>query len=224
MELCIHFQSCKTRSLIKEYNQIEYISGQSECPYEVDIPKVENPAVDNSEVDNPEVDDPEVDKSKVDNPFVSPYQCNMTGMCIVSHKHRVQNHNVNAQTTLSAFVKGISINHIDFLQGIQGKEQTTKGTDTAKTCQEKCKNKQDCHWHSYNKEIEVCAHFKTCTAMNDQTDYVSSQSECSDSILELEDTKLDNPRLDNLYQCNVTGVCQVSYKPTAYYNLIVLTS
>ena len=49
--------------------------------------------------------------------------------------------------------------------------------------------------------------------MNDQTDYVSSQSECSDSNHELEDTKFDNPRLDNLYQCNVTGVCQVSYKP-----------
>ena len=52
--------------------------------------------------------------------------------------------------------------------------------------------------------------------MNDQTDYLSSQSECSDSIHELEDTKFDNPRLDNLYQCNVTGVCQVSYKPIAY--------
>ena len=49
--------------------------------------------------------------------------------------------------------------------------------------------------------------------MNDQTDYVSSQSECSDSNHELEDTKFDNPTLDNLYQCNVTGVCQVSYKP-----------
>ena len=60
--------------------------------------------------------------------------------------------------------------------------------------------------------------------MNDQTDYVSSQSECSDGIHELEDTNLDNPKLDDLYQCNVTGVCQVSYKPTAYYNLIVLTS
>ena len=64
--------------------------------------------------------------------------------------------------------------------------------------------------------------------MNDQTDYVSSQSECSDSNHEHEDTKLDNstvevdnpevdnPKLDNLYQCNVTGICQVSYKPTAY--------
>ena len=89
MELCIHFQSCKTRSMIEEYNQIEYISGQSECPYEVDNPEVENPTVDNSEVDNSKVDNPEVD-----NPFVSHYQCNMTGMCIVSYKHRVQNQNV----------------------------------------------------------------------------------------------------------------------------------
>ena len=89
MELCIHFQSCKTRSIIEEYNQIEYTSGQSECPYEVDNPEVENPVVDISKVDNPEVD----------NPFASPYQCNMTGMCIVSYKHRVQNHNVNAQIT-----------------------------------------------------------------------------------------------------------------------------
>ena len=74
MELCIHFQSCKTRSIIEEYNQIGYTSGQSECPYEVDNPEVENPAV---------------DKPKVDNPFVSHYQCNMTGMCIVSHKHMI---------------------------------------------------------------------------------------------------------------------------------------
>ena len=104
-----------------------------------------------------------------------------------------------------------------FLQGIQGKERTTKGTDTAKTCQDKCKNRQNCQWHSYNKKLEVCAHFETCIGMNDQTDYVSSQSECSDSIHQLEDTEFDNPRLDNLYQCNVTGVCQVSYKPIAYY-------
>ena len=48
--------------------------------------------------------------------------------------------------------------------------------------------------------------------MNDQTDYVSSQSECSDSNHELEDTKLDNHKLDNLYQCNVTGMCKVSHK------------
>ena len=119
MELCIHFQSCKTRSLIKEYNQIEYISGQSECPYEVDIPKVENPAVDNSEVDNPEVDNPEVDKSKVDNPFVGPYQCNMTGMCIVSHKHRVQNHNIGKYSNIliSLCLKAFPIILLTFLTG-----------------------------------------------------------------------------------------------------------
>ena len=52
--------------------------------------------------------------------------------------------------------------------------------------------------------------------MNDQTDFVSSQSECSDSNHELEDTKLDDLKLDNLYQCNVTGMCQVSYKHIAY--------
>ena len=90
MELCVHFQSCKTRSIELDY--IDYISGQSECPYEVDNHKVENPAVDNSEVDKPKVDNPEVD-----NPvFVIPYQCNVTGMCKVSHKLRVQNHNINA--------------------------------------------------------------------------------------------------------------------------------
>ena len=102
-----------------------------------------------------------------------------------------------------------------FLQGKQLKDGTTIGEDTAKTCQEKCKNRQDCQWHSYNKKLHVCAHFETCMAMNDQTDYLSSQSECSDSN-ELNHTKLDNPKLDNLYQCNVTGMCQVSYKPIKY--------
>ena len=63
----------------------DFISGQSECPYEVD----------NSEVDKPKVDNPEVD-----NPFVSPYQCNMTGMCKVSHKHRVQNHNIGKYSNI----------------------------------------------------------------------------------------------------------------------------
>ena len=81
-----------------------------------------------------------------------------------------------------------------FLQGnLLG---TTIETDTAKTCQEKCKNRQDCQWYSYNKKLEVCAHFDTCTAMNDQTDYVSSQSQCSDSNHELEDKKFDNPDVD----------------------------
>ena len=93
MELCVHFQSCKTRSIELDY--IDYISGQSECPYEVDNHEVENPAVDNSEVDKPKIDNPEVD-----NPvFVIPYQCNVTGICKVSHKHRVQNHNINGQTS-----------------------------------------------------------------------------------------------------------------------------
>ena len=83
MELCVHFQSCKTRSIELDY--IDYISGQSECPYEVDNHEVENPAVDNSEVDKPKIDNPEVD-----NPvFVSPYQCNVPGLCKVSHKHNI---------------------------------------------------------------------------------------------------------------------------------------
>ena len=79
-------------------DQIDYISGQSECLYEVENPEVVTPEVDNPEIDNPEVDNPV---------FVSPYQCNMTGMCKVSHKHRVQNHNINAQTSWSAFCKGV---------------------------------------------------------------------------------------------------------------------
>ena len=114
MELCIHFQSCKTISKIIEYNQIEYISGQSECPYEVDNPEVENPAVDNSEVDKPKVDNPEVD-----NPFVRPHQCNMTGMCKVSHKHRVQNHNIGKYSNIliSLCLKAFPIILLTFLTG-----------------------------------------------------------------------------------------------------------
>ena len=95
-------------------------------------------------------------------------------------------------------------------------------TDTAKNCQEKCKNRQDCQWYSYNKEIEVCAQFETCTAMNDQTDYISSQSQCSDSHYhldsheldshnEFDDPKLDHHELDNPYKCNQTGMCLVSH-------------
>jgi hypothetical protein len=81
-------------------DQTDYISGQSGCPYEVENPEVDNPKVDDVDIDNPDVDSPEVDNSEVDNSvFVSSYKCNMTGMCKVSHKHRVQNHNINAQTS-----------------------------------------------------------------------------------------------------------------------------
>ena len=103
------------------------------------------------------------------------------------------------------------MNHIAFLQGIQGKEGTTKGTDTAKTCQEKCKNRQNCQWHSYNKKTKFCIHWKTCPTISKNTDFISGQSECSDSHNELDDPKLDNHELDNPYRCNQTGMCLVSY-------------
>ena len=109
-KLCVHFETCMKRN-----NQTDYISGQSGCPYEVENPEVDNPEVDNFGVDNPDVDSPEVDNPEVNNPDVdSPevdnpevdnpkldnlYQCNVTGMCKVSHKHRVQNHNIDAQTS-----------------------------------------------------------------------------------------------------------------------------
>ena len=47
--------------------------------------------------------------------------------------------------------------------------------------------------------------------MNDSTDYVSSQSECSDSHNEFDDPKLDHHELDNPYKCNQTGMCLVSH-------------
>ena len=98
---------------------------------------------------------------------------------------------------------------------------TTIETDTAKTCQEKCKNRQDCQWYSYNKEIEVCAQFETCTAMNDQTDYLSSQSQCSDSHLYLDSHELYSHNLHSQFRCNLTGVCQVSYLKKVLIVLIV---
>ena len=104
-------------------DQTDYVSSQSQCSDsnheledkkfdnpDVDIPNVDNPNVDNPDVDNPEVenhvvdnsegDKPKVDNPEVDNPFVSPYQCNMTGMCKVSHKHRVQNHNIGKYSNI----------------------------------------------------------------------------------------------------------------------------
>ena len=81
-------------------DQTDYVSSQSECSdsnHEHEDTKLDNSTVevDNPEVDNPEVDNPEVDNPKLDNL----YQCNVTGMCKVSHKHRVQNHNINAKTS-----------------------------------------------------------------------------------------------------------------------------
>ena len=42
--------------------------------------------------------------------------------------------------------------------------------------------------------------------MSQNTDFISGQSECSDSHNEL-----DGPKLDNPYRCNQTGMCLVSY-------------
>ena len=47
--------------------------------------------------------------------------------------------------------------------------------------------------------------------MSTNTDFVSGQSECSDSYNELDDPKLDNHELYNPYRCNQTGMCLVSY-------------
>ena len=47
--------------------------------------------------------------------------------------------------------------------------------------------------------------------MSTNTDFISGQSECSDSYNELDDPKLDNHELDNPYKCNQTGMCLVSH-------------
>ena len=47
--------------------------------------------------------------------------------------------------------------------------------------------------------------------MSKNTDFISGQSECSDSHNELDDPKLDNHELDNPYKCNQIGMCLVSY-------------
>jgi hypothetical protein len=60
-------------------------------------------------------------------------------------------------------------------------------------------------------KTHFCAHWKTCPTMSKNTDFISGQSECSDSHNELDDSKLDNPDLDNPYKCNQTGMCLVSY-------------
>ena len=90
------------------------------------------------------------------------------------------------------------------------KEGTITGIDV-KTCQERCKSKKECQWHSYNKKTKFCTHWETCPTMSKNTDFISGQSECSDSHNELDDPKLDNHELDNPYRCNQTGMCLVSY-------------
>ena len=107
------------------------------------------------------------------------------------------------------------------LQGkLLQKEGTIVGIDV-KTCQERCKKKQDCQWHSYNKMFQLCIHWETCKTMKEDTDYISGQSECSDIHHELDNPKIDNPelenpKLDSPYKCNLTGMCQVSCKPTVH--------
>ena len=67
-----------------------------------------------------------------------------------------------------------------FLQGKRlGKEGKIKGIDL-KTCQERCKNKKECGWYSYNKSQNLCLHFENCKGLpfSSATDYVSGQSEC----------------------------------------------
>ena len=104
-----------------------------------------------------------------------------------------------------------------------------------KTCQEKCKERKDCRWYSYNKRFELCIIWETCKTLNDDTVYISGQSECSDSQHKLDNPELDNPeddnpefdnpKVDSPYKCNLTGMCQVSYKPTVYdHNMIIQTS
>ena len=89
------------------------------------------------------------------------------------------------------------------------KEGTVTRVDV-KTCQERCKSKKECQWHSYNKKTKFCTHWKTCPTMSKNTDFISGQSECSDSHIEVDDPKLDNHELDNPYRCNQTGMCLVS--------------
>ena len=94
---------------------------------------------------------------------------------------------------------------------------TNKGRDI-KTCHEKCKDKNDCHWYSYSKTYDLCLHFRTCESMNDQTEYISSQSECphyqkgSYGQLRLNGLRSNKPILDSPKpnKCRVTGLCRVS--------------
>ena len=35
-----------------------------------------------------------------------------------------------------------------------------------------------CHWYSYNINHDLCVHWKNCETRDEQTEYVSGQSEC----------------------------------------------
>ena len=35
-----------------------------------------------------------------------------------------------------------------------------------------------CHWYSYNVNHDLCVHWKDCEIRDEQTEYVSGQSEC----------------------------------------------
>ena len=67
-----------------------------------------------------------------------------------------------------------------FLKGkLLSKEGKIKGINL-KACQERCKNKKECGWYSYNKSQDVCLHLEHCEGLpySSATDYVSGQSEC----------------------------------------------
>ena len=67
-----------------------------------------------------------------------------------------------------------------FLQGKRlSKEGKIRRIDL-KTCQERCKNKKECGWYSYNKSQNLCLHFENCKGLpfSGATVYVSGQSEC----------------------------------------------
>ena len=66
---------------------------------------------------------------------------------------------------------------------LQGKRLSKEGKIKGiglKTCQERCKNKKECGWYSYNKSQNLCLHFENCKGLpfSSATDYVSGQSEC----------------------------------------------
>ena len=67
-----------------------------------------------------------------------------------------------------------------FIQGKRlSKEGKIKGIDL-KTCQERCKNKKECGWYSYNNRQHLCLHLENCKGLpySSATDYVSGQSGC----------------------------------------------
>jgi hypothetical protein len=79
-----------------------------------------------------------------------------------------------------------------------------------KTCQDICKKNPDCQWFSYKKKIELCIYWATCPTLNVDTDYVSSQSQCSDSHYYLDSHELDSHNHYSQFRCNLTGLCKVS--------------